>query len=145
MYYLKHIIVSFRSSLSFFCALLSLTSIVVLSQYGNDILLSSSTTSSSPISKILQAAAAISTTTSSSYSHSATITKIQLPGIIPNNNNNPSPISPPTFPTSPQASPSALPPAPPIIHNTRARPALGGPTLNDPNLKVQQIFTGPKL
>ena len=74
MYYLNRIIISFRSSLSFFCALLSLSSIVVLSQYGNDILLLS-TASSSPISKIVQAAAAISTTTSS-YSHSATITAL---------------------------------------------------------------------
>jgi aldose sugar dehydrogenase len=30
---------------------------------------------------------------------------------------------------------------PPIVHrNTRARPAIGGPILNDPNLKVEQII-----
>jgi glucose/arabinose dehydrogenase len=28
------------------------------------------------------------------------------------------------------------------VHNTRARPIPGGPTLNDPNLRVEQIFTG---
>ena len=31
-------------------------------------------------------------------------------------------------------------PPPPITHNTRARPSLTGPTLNDPNLKVEQII-----
>jgi glucose/arabinose dehydrogenase len=39
-----------------------------------------------------------------------------------------------------------LPPPPAIIHrNIRAPPAIGGPTLNDPNLKVEQIIdTGLK-
>jgi glucose/arabinose dehydrogenase len=31
---------------------------------------------------------------------------------------------------------------PTTIHNTKSKPLPGGPTLNDPNLKVQQIFTG---
>ena len=63
----------------------------------------------------------------------ATINKIQLPDIIPNNN--PSSDSSNTSNTS--ASNNNNPP-PPITHNTRARPAIGGPTLNDPNLKVEQ-------
>jgi glucose/arabinose dehydrogenase len=30
----------------------------------------------------------------------------------------------------------------PTIHNTRSKPLPGGPTLNDPNLNLEQIFTG---
>ena len=59
------------------------------------------------------------------------ITKIQMPGIIHNDNN--PPLSPP-------ASPQTVTPLPPKIRNTRAPPALTGPTLNDPNLKVEQII-----
>src|ERR671933_715148 len=60
-----------------------------------------------------------------SNSSHATITKIQ------SINNNP-----PFLPAAPPA----------IIHrNTRAPPAIGGPTLNDPNLMVEQIInTGLK-
>jgi hypothetical protein len=53
-----------------------------------------------------------------------TITKIQLPGIIPNDNN--PPLSSP-------ASPQTITPLPPKIRNTRAPPALTGPTVNDHN------------
>ena len=78
------------------CALIFSILIIVLSQYDNNILLSSP--SSPPISKIVQAAAAISP--SPSYSHfdfntATTITNIQLPGIIPNNNPPASPSSNP--------------------------------------------------
>jgi hypothetical protein len=62
----------------------------------------------------------------------ATITKIQVPGIIPNNNDFSN--------TSNVSSNNNNPPPPPITHNTRARPSLTGPTLNDPNLKVEQII-----
>ena len=64
-----------------------------------------------------------------------TIAKIQLPGIIHNSN--------PSFDssnTSNASSNNISPPPPPITHNTRARPTIGGPTLNDPNLKVEQII-----
>jgi glucose/arabinose dehydrogenase len=62
-------------------------------------------------------------------------------GIIPNNDNNNLPF---VFPTnSTPASQSPLPA--PVIHNTRAPAAPGGPTLKDPNLKVEQILTGLKL
>ncbi|MFL6320038.1 MAG: PQQ-dependent sugar dehydrogenase, partial [Nitrososphaeraceae archaeon] len=102
--------------------------------------------SSSPILKIVQAAATTTTTSpSSSYSHSnfhsttINITNIQLLGIIPNDSNNPT--SPPEFPATPNpASNNNNPPPPPIIHNTRARPSAAGPTLNDPNLKVEQVM-----
>jgi aldose sugar dehydrogenase len=68
-----------------------------------------------------------------------TITKIQVPGIIPNsNNNNPSSDFSNTLNVS---SDNNNPPPPPIIHNTRARPSLTGPILNDPNLKVEQIIS----
>src|ERR687887_669884 len=120
MRYLKDTI-PFRSFLSFFCVLL-LTSLIVVYEYDNisNVLLPNSL---SRISKIAQTAAAIST-------------DVQFPGIVPNNNNtNP----PTTSPKSPPASPSTLT-LPPIIQNSRARPALGGPTLNDPNLKVEQII-----
>jgi glucose/arabinose dehydrogenase len=150
MHYLKVRIVVFRSSLSFFCALLSLASIIVLSEYYNNdnaLLLLLPSESLQQISKIIQAAAAISTTSADSnfdfHRTAATITDVQLPGIIPNNNNNNITPPPPTHPTFPSASPSA--PPPPITHNTRARAAVGGPTLNDPNLKVEQIFTGHKF
>ena len=137
MRYLKDTI-PFRSFLSFFCVLL-LTSLIVVYEYDNisNVLLPNSL---SRISKIAQTAAAISTTTSDSrfdsHGTAATITDVQFPGIVPNNNNtNP----PTTSPKSPPASPSTLT-LPPIIQNSRARPALGGPTLNDPNLKVEQII-----
>ena len=130
MRYLKAITPS-RSSLLFFCALLSLASIAVLSRYDdNNTLLSRP---SSPISKIVQAAAAISSYHSPSYSRSdfrgtATITNIQLPGLISNNNSNNNPPS--TFPPPSKSgttntsnatsnNPNA-PPAPPIIHNTKS-------------------------
>src|SRR5919198_4848801 len=150
MHCLKVRIVVFRSSLSFFCALLSLASIIVLFEYYNNdnaLLLLLPSESSQQISKIIQTAAAISTTSADSnfdfHRTAATITDVQLPGIIPNNNNNnitppPPPPPPPARPTFPSASPSA--PPPPITHNTRARAAVGGPTLNDPNLKVEQII-----
>jgi aldose sugar dehydrogenase len=122
------------SSLSFF-ALIFLVLIIVLSIYGNDAL------SSSPISKVAQAAVAISVSPSSDshpdFNTAATIAKIQFPGIIPSNNNNNNPSSDSATPNL--ASNST--PSPPIVHrNTRARPALEGPTLNDPNLKVEQII-----
>src|ERR687885_1079473 len=71
------------------------------------------------------ATAATTTYSSNSDPSSATITKIQ------SINNNP-----PFLPAAPPA----------IIHrNTRAPTAIGGPTLNDPNLKVEQIInTGLK-
>src|SRR5919199_223458 len=71
------------------------------------------------------ATAATTTYSSNSDPSSATITKIQ------SINNNP-----PSLPAAPPA----------IIHrNTRAPTAIGGPTLNDPNLKVEQMInTGLK-
>src|SRR5919202_4480721 len=71
------------------------------------------------------ATAATTTYSSNSDPSSATITKIQ------SINNNP-----PSLPAAPPA----------IIHrNTRAPTAIGGPTLNDPTLKVEQIInTGLK-
>jgi aldose sugar dehydrogenase len=131
MRYFKGVI-PFMSSLSF-CTLIFLVLITVLCTYDNNALSSSP---SSTISKIVQAAAAISP--SSSYSHygfnTPTITNIQFPGIIPDNNN------PPPTSNSPSSNPASnSPPPPPIKYNTRARAAIGGPTLNDPNLKVEQI------
>jgi aldose sugar dehydrogenase len=72
-----------------------------------------------------EAHAATTSYSSNSDSSNATITKIQ------SINNNP-----PSLPAAPPA----------IIHrNTRAPTAIGGPTLNDPNLKVEQIInTGLK-
>jgi aldose sugar dehydrogenase len=104
------------------------------------------------ISKMIQTAAALSSRTSYCYSRSsslntaATITSFQLPGIIPNNNNSNSSILAPanSTPTS-QSSYLPPPPPPPIIRNTRSPTAPGGPPLNDPNLKVEQILTGLKL
>src|ERR687886_2365350 len=79
--------------------------------------------SSSIIVVANEAHAATATATSyssNSDSSNATITKIQ------SINNNP-----PSLPAAPPA----------IIHrNTRAPTAIGGPTLNDPNLKVEQII-----
>ena len=40
------------------------------------------------------------------------------------------------------ATTSSLAPGTSIHQNTRAHPAAGGPTLNDPSLKAEQIFTG---
>jgi glucose/arabinose dehydrogenase len=41
---------------------------------------------------------------------------------------------------SPPASPQTVTPLPPKIRNTRALPALTGPTVDDHNLKVEQII-----
>ena len=101
--------------------------------------------------KIVQAAAAFSPAYSkfkSDFSTTPTITKIQLPGIIPNNNNHSPPSNPHSlsfdFANTSNASSNNnnnnTPPPPPLTHNTRARPSLTGPTLNDPNLKVEQII-----
>jgi hypothetical protein len=100
------------------------------------------------ISKVVQAAAAILPAhidSGSDFSTAAMIRKVQLPGIIPNdnNNNNPTPASPSpsfNFANTSNASSSISPPPPPLTHNTRARASLTGPTLNDPNLKVEQII-----
>ncbi|HYZ49887.1 MAG TPA: PQQ-dependent sugar dehydrogenase [Nitrososphaeraceae archaeon] len=85
------------------------------------------------------------------FSSTATITKVQLPGIIPYNNDH-SPLSNPPSPfdlanTSNTSGKNSNnnnnrnnPPPPPLTHNTRARPSLTGPTLNDPNVKVEQII-----
>src|SRR5919202_1704470 len=81
--------------------------------------------SSSIIVVANEAHATTTSYSSNSDSSNATITKIQ------SINNNP-----PSLPAAPPA----------IIHrNTRAPTAIGGPTLNDPNLKVEQIInTGLK-
>jgi aldose sugar dehydrogenase len=141
MLYLQSIM-SFPSS-PLLCALTFLILITVISAYDSNILLSSSP-SPPAISKIVQAAAAIPAA-SSSYSHSnfntaATITNIQFPGIIPNDNNPPPASTSPSsdFPTASNRS-NDNPPPPPITKNTRARPSPVGPTLNDPNLKVEQV------
>src|SRR5918911_1452584 len=136
---------SFKSFLSFFFAVLSLGSIIVILEYWDNY-----NVLPPQISKIIQAATATST---SYYLQScsrdivanadATITKIQLPGIIPNINGNSS--SPTILPPTSTPSVSQSPPPPPIIRNTRAPTAAGGPTLNDPNLKIEQISTGLKL
>ena len=76
---------------------------------------------------------------------SGTITNIQLPGIIPNNYNSNLSSAFPTNSTPASQSNFSLPPPAPLIHNTRASAAPGGPALNDPNLKVEQILTGLKL
>jgi len=105
----------------------------------------------SPVkTKKVQAAAAFSPAYSEFKSDfsTATITKIQLPGIIPNNNNHSPPSNPPSlsfdFANTSNASSNNnnnnTPPPPPLTHNTRARPSLIGPTLNNPNLKVEQII-----
>jgi glucose/arabinose dehydrogenase len=114
---------SVGSALPIFCALLAVVSIMVLSQYDNKTLLS----------KVVQSATAISIAYSGSHGTDA-ITKIQLPGIIPNDNN------PPPLSSSPSSPPTITTPLPPKIRNTRAPPAITGPTLNDPNLKVEQII-----
>ena len=40
--------------------------------------------------------------------------------------------------SSPTSTTDEIPP----IHNTKSKPLPGGPTLNDPNLNLEQIFTG---
>src|ERR687886_45240 len=78
------------------------------------------TNMSSSIIAVANGAHAATSYSSNSDSSNATITKIQ------SINNNP-----PFLPAAPPA----------IIHrNTRAPPAIGGPTLNDPNLMVEQII-----
>jgi hypothetical protein len=98
------------------------------------------------------------TSPSSSFrsdSNIATITNVQLPGIHPNNNRSSPPASSSNFgsniisnsnPSTNNHQSSATTTTPPLVHrNTRARHAIGGPTLNDPNLKVEQIInTGLK-
>ena len=136
---------SIRTS-SFFFAALSLALIIILSEYhsNNNFVISSQPLPQ--ISHLIQVAAAVSITTNSNFYGNGGITKIQLPGIIPSLNNSipTPPLSP--VPTPPISQPTlSPPPPPPIIHNTRAPPAPGGPTLNDPNLKVEQILIGLNL
>ena len=134
-----HYLMPIRSS-SFFCAALSLALIIILSEYDNNDI------SSQPfqqISNLIQVAAAVSNTSNYNFYGNGSIINIQLPGIIPSINNSiPTPSPPPSTPTISQ--PTLSPPPPPITRNTRAPPAPGGPTLNDPNLKVEQILTGLK-
>jgi aldose sugar dehydrogenase len=124
------------------------------------ILVIASSNMSSPTTILAKQAQAQATNAFHSVFHSdpniTTITNIQLPGILPNNNNNEnennqSPSSPSTstgtgsttntIPSSNNPSSSASTNIPPIVHrNTRARAAIGGPTLNDPNLKVEQVI-----
>ncbi|HJT49886.1 MAG TPA: PQQ-dependent sugar dehydrogenase [Nitrososphaeraceae archaeon] len=87
------------------------------------------------------------------HSNTATITKVQLPGILPNNNNNnnnnPSPpaasSSSSTIGNTTSASvnnrqTSAIATTTPLVHrNARARAVAGGPTLDDPHLKLERI------
>jgi aldose sugar dehydrogenase len=139
-----HYLVSSRTS-SFFYAALSLALIIILSEYDNNN--SNVAIASQPLSHIshlVQVAAAVSTTANSNFYGNVGITKIQLPGIIPSINNSISPPPPPP-PTPPISKPTLSPPPPPIIRNTRAPPAPGGATLNDPNLRVEQILTGLDL
>jgi hypothetical protein len=95
---------------------------------------------------VVQSAAAIlpgHIDSGSDFSTVATIRGVQLPGIILNDNNNPTPASPSpsfNFANTSNASSNISPPPPPLTHNTRARASLTGPTLNDPNLKVEQII-----
>ena len=58
-------------------------------------------------------------------------------------NANKPPITATNTPGAPRG--TANTPSPPVVHNTRARAAAGGPTLNDPNLKLERIIdTGLK-
>jgi hypothetical protein len=114
---------------SFFYTIAFLVLIAVLSTTDSNILLPSPT-----MSQVALAA-------------DATITKIQFPGVIPNNNNsnnnnNNNNNTSSDFSNSSNASSNNNnnPPPPPLTHNTRARPAIGGPTLNDSNPKVEQII-----
>ena len=85
-------------------------------------------------------------------SNIAAITNVVLPGIIPSNNNNSTSATPSSSDSSTTPNPAGNSPAssttllPSIIHrNTRARAAIGGPTLNDPNLTVELLVdTGLK-
>jgi hypothetical protein len=131
--------------------LLILCSVLILVILNNSML--------SPIMLIAKQARAVTTTSPSSfrsYSNITTITNIQLPDILPNNNPSSLPASssssgssiitnanPSTNNHQSSATTSA---SPPLAHrNTRARAAIGGPTLNDPNLKAEQIInTGLK-
>ena len=125
-----------------------MSSIIVLSllydsyNSSNNVLLSQP---SSQISKVIQTAAAISGSNyyyfqSSSRDTAATITNIQLPGIISNNKSS-SPIFPNTYPATSQ---SLYPPPPPIIHNTRAPAALNGKMLPEPVLQVPVATEGER-
>src|SRR5919199_1064572 len=127
---------------SIFCAALSLVLIIILSEYDDN---NNNYVSSQPVLHIphLIRVAAANSAAIRDFHGSATITNIQLPGIIPSINNS---VSPPPSPASPSVSqPTLSPPPPPITRNTRAPPAPGGPTLNDPNLRVEQILTGLKF
>jgi aldose sugar dehydrogenase len=84
-----------------------------------------------------------------SDSNKATIANVQLPGILPKNGNNgdenpsiPTPTSPRTNPSANNnQGPATTTTVPSIVHrNTRAHAAVGGPILNDPNLKVEQVI-----
>jgi hypothetical protein len=125
-----HYLVSIRTS-SFFYAALSLALIIILSEYDSNN--SNFAIDSQPvlhISHLIQVAAAVSTTTTSSnFYGSGGIIKIQLPGIIPSPNNSIPTLPTPPLPAPPISQPTLSPPPPaPIVHNTRAPPAPGGPT-----------------
>jgi hypothetical protein len=98
------------------------------------------------ISKVFQSATAIlyaHIDSGSDFSTVAKIRRVQLPGIIPNDNNNSTLASPSpsfNFANTSNVSNNVSPPPPTLTHNTRARASLTGPTLNDPNLKIEQII-----
>ena len=55
--------------------------------------------------------------------------------IAPGNTNKPTITATTNTPPAPHGNVNSQP-APPVVHNTRARAAAGGPTLNDPDLKL---------
>jgi glucose/arabinose dehydrogenase len=106
----------------------------------------------SQMSMVKEAQAAFTTLSFHHDSNIAAITNVVLPGIIPSNNNNSTSATPSSSDSSTTPNPAGNSPAssttllPSIIHrNTRARAAIGGPTLNDPNLTVELLVdTGLK-
>ena len=87
----------------------------------------------------------ISITTGTSVYSIANAAKHHSHSITPDNTNK-SPIITTTTNLAPaqRGNVNSQPPSP-IVHNTRARAAAGGPTLNDPDLKLERIVdTGLK-
>ena len=87
----------------------------------------------------------ISITTATSVYNIANAAKHRSHSITPDNTNK-SPIITTTTNLAPaqRGNVNSQPPSP-IVHNTRARAAAGGPTLNDPDLKLERIVdTGLK-
>ena len=95
------------------------------------------------VSLVIVLLSVAATTTNIPIYNIANAVKHHSHAITHTTNANKSSITPINTTSAPPGNANTL--SPPVVHNTRARAAAGGPTLNDPNLKLERIIdTGLK-